>query len=278
MTRRRPPGPKEPPSYAVGYGRPPTASRFRAGVSGNAGGRPRKSQAGAPRPASDVDRMVLREAGALIDVTIDGKKSKIPTQQALMKRLLASGLQGDHRAGAAFVRAAGRAQAKIDAEQASTLRAYEDYVTAWNEEAGRRAAARPRPPQPAPHPDDFVPDLERGRVLANGPLTEGEAVVWRAQRAKLPQLNWWISLIEGRPDLMGGGGFRDTLRKLRAERDLVLALYPSTATRRGVGFDLTVWRLHRLRRFAASKPPEPYKSHLRASRVIKALTAAVRSA
>ena len=174
--------------------------------------------------------------------------------------------------------AAGRAQARVDAEQASTLRAYEDYATAWKGEAGRRAGALRRAPEPAPHPADIVLDLDRGRVLGNGPWTDEVAEVWRTEREKLPHLDWSISLIEGRPDLMEDEGFRATLRKFKAERDLVRALYPSPATRRGVGFDLTVWRLQRLRRFAASKPPEPYKTQLHASRIIKALEAAVKSA
>ena len=45
--------------YQIGYGRPPAASRFKPGQSGNACGRPRKSQAPGSTPASSLDHLSL---------------------------------------------------------------------------------------------------------------------------------------------------------------------------------------------------------------------------
>ena len=58
MSRR----PKKPGDYPVGYGRPPSHTRFRKGVSGNPGGRPRGMT------AVRANRLALQEAYRLIPV------------------------------------------------------------------------------------------------------------------------------------------------------------------------------------------------------------------
>ena len=68
----------------VGYGNPPTASRFKPGQSGNPTGRPagRKSFA-----------TLLREEGELmIEVTCGTQKKKMSVRQALAKRLYGQAL------------------------------------------------------------------------------------------------------------------------------------------------------------------------------------------
>jgi len=87
-------------AYTVGYGRPPTAKRFKAGSSGNPKGRPK----GSLNLATDL----AAELGELITVREDGRPHRISKQRALIKSLMAKALQGDARASAALLGLYGR--------------------------------------------------------------------------------------------------------------------------------------------------------------------------
>ena len=82
-------------SYKVGYGRPPKATQFKPGRSGNPRGRPNGSR----NLATDLSA----ELGELITVREDGRSRRISKQRALIKSLMARALQGDVRATAAVL-------------------------------------------------------------------------------------------------------------------------------------------------------------------------------
>ena len=74
--------------YKVGYGRPPAETRFRKGVCGNPGGRPRGMTAGRAK------RLALQEAYRPITVREGDEVFTLPTIQAVMRqqgRLAAKG-------------------------------------------------------------------------------------------------------------------------------------------------------------------------------------------
>ena len=75
--------------YEVGYGKPPAASRFRQGQSGNPRGRPRK------RPnISTVLQDILHQP---VVVTLNGKRRKVSSETAILLRLREKALSGDLR-------------------------------------------------------------------------------------------------------------------------------------------------------------------------------------
>src|SRR5256714_12809089 len=76
--------------YAVGYGKPPTHTQFRAGRSGNPAGR----RKGVRNLATDV-RRTLRVP---VKVKEGGRTRKISTQEGALMRLREKALQGDPRA------------------------------------------------------------------------------------------------------------------------------------------------------------------------------------
>jgi hypothetical protein len=79
----------------VGYGRPPKATQFKPGKSGNPKGRPK----GSLNLVTDLAAELTEQ----ITVREDGRTRRLSKQRALIKSLLAKGIQGDVRAAAAIL-------------------------------------------------------------------------------------------------------------------------------------------------------------------------------
>lgn len=179
---------KAPKDDAVGYGRPPKASRFKKGQSGNPKGRPRKAKAGdAPAPVvqtvggfdafttaalAEADRPVrMREGEAVVE---------LPTRDAVMRKLRDAALKGDRASQKLFLdmvgeAAARRAHAEAEhsaqwAELAEIAQSYLARETPRVEE--RRAAGRPDSDGTPGwmHPEDINVDRRAGCITLFGPL------------------------------------------------------------------------------------------------------------
>jgi hypothetical protein len=81
--------------YDVGYRKPPAATRFKPGRSGNPKGRPK----GSPNLSTDLSA----ELGEQITVREGGQVRRVSKQRALIKSLTAKALQGDVRATTALL-------------------------------------------------------------------------------------------------------------------------------------------------------------------------------
>ena len=96
------------PNYAVGYGRPPTSSRFAAGTSGNPRGRPRRKEA--PQVASSrgelsmPHRAVLEAGATMVEVRRGDRRRKVSAHAAVVGGLIESAQQGNTRAADMFLR------------------------------------------------------------------------------------------------------------------------------------------------------------------------------
>jgi len=77
-------------SYGVGYQKPPKATRFQKGKSGNPSGRPKK----APQP---IDPALLLETidNEEIAVKIDGKWTRMTTAEIQFRQLFAKAIKGN---------------------------------------------------------------------------------------------------------------------------------------------------------------------------------------
>lgn len=74
-------------AYEVGYGKPPKATRFQPGQSGNSKGRPR----GQP----SLSAILLEEIARVVKVQTGGDVIELPKKRALVRKLLEKALQGD---------------------------------------------------------------------------------------------------------------------------------------------------------------------------------------
>lgn len=74
-------------AYAVGYGRPPLATRFRPGRSGNPRGRPRARQSIEATTAEVLDEKM--------PVVLGGRRRRVTAQQAILLLLREQALKGN---------------------------------------------------------------------------------------------------------------------------------------------------------------------------------------
>ena len=88
-SKRRPAG-----DYAVGYAKPPKASRFQPGQSGNLKGR--------PKGRLTLNEILLEEAARTVKVKVGDDIVQMDKGRALARKLIDMGLQG-HMAAARFV-------------------------------------------------------------------------------------------------------------------------------------------------------------------------------
>jgi Family of unknown function (DUF5681) len=84
-------------TYKVGYGKPPSQSHFRKGVSGNPGGRPRGMTAGRTK------KLALQEAYRPITVREGDEVRTLPTIQAVMRQQARSAAKGNGPAQRDFI-------------------------------------------------------------------------------------------------------------------------------------------------------------------------------
>jgi Family of unknown function (DUF5681) len=99
--------------YRIGYGKPPKATQFKKGKSGNPRGRPK----GRRNLATDL----AAELNEHVTVLEEGRSRRISKQRALIKSLMAKALQGDVRATTAFLALYARVITEIPEEQADAL-------------------------------------------------------------------------------------------------------------------------------------------------------------
>jgi hypothetical protein len=79
----------KPVPYEVGKYHPPKHTRFQKGQSGNPKGRPKKPV----HIGVTIDNLLNRQ----IPVVVDGKKTKLPGVEALLRKAFGEALKGDYR-------------------------------------------------------------------------------------------------------------------------------------------------------------------------------------
>lgn len=191
MARRgRPPKLKGPdgkgPAYEVGYGKPPVATRFRPGQSGNQKGRPKGARNRTDRiHALNKERMktvVLEEAYRLIGVRDGDRLIEIPVIQAIIRVIAVNAAKGHFRSQQMFGELVQWVERENRALHESRLRTAIEYKCGWEQELEYRERAGATGPEPLPHPDDIVINLQTDEVELHGPMTKEDKVIWDRAR------------------------------------------------------------------------------------------------
>ena len=128
--------------YAVGYGRPPQATRFKSGQSGNPKGRPK----GTKNLATDL----AEELGEMIHIREGERQLKVSKQRAMLKALVAKALKGDARAASLLIALVAKATEDALAPGADAQAPLAEADRQILDDFLARAAAREAPAASAP--------------------------------------------------------------------------------------------------------------------------------
>lgn len=163
----------------VGYGRPPVATQFKPGKSGNPDGRPPGSRNKLSRLAVEkLDRNFWDEMHREIQVMDGGRRVKMTMKEAITRSLATKAVKGDFRSQKfALVRLAEIARRTSEEEH----RLFDSAVQLKEEklaELKRRMAAGEKHPEVYPHPDDIYVDYN-GNIDIVGPLSVEQKEYWK---------------------------------------------------------------------------------------------------
>jgi hypothetical protein len=171
--------PPEPTSYEVGYRKPPTASRFAPGQSGNRKGRPRGSRNTAQGPKENrLREIILAEAYRSIKVNEGKKRVTVPMAEAIVRSLAVSAARGQLRSQQAFTKMLAETEQARALQNTQSLEKAVNYKFYWGRELERRKSLGTTGPEPLPHPDDVHINVRTGEISIAGPWTKEEKAEW----------------------------------------------------------------------------------------------------
>jgi hypothetical protein len=175
--RLTPPSP-ESANYGVGYGKPPKASQFSPGQSGNPKGRPKGARNKRPGPHEErLKEIILEEAYRRVRVN-DGKRQvTLPLVRTVMRSLGVNAARGQLRSQQAFTKLVFETERDRKAQVDQTLEAIK-YKNNWERELDRRKQLGVTGREPLPHPDDVHIDPNTGEVSIKGPKNKAEKAEW----------------------------------------------------------------------------------------------------
>lgn len=157
-----------------GYGRPPKASRFRKGVSGNLLGRPRKIR---PQTAeASIDTAYLAEARRAIRVTEGNKSNQSDTLSITVRRQAMAAISGDTKAQREFLGNLARAEAREGHRVEKLIETALDYIALCDDICDDHRRRCLPPPEFEIDPASLVIDLNARTIrLAPGIINRCDA-------------------------------------------------------------------------------------------------------
>ncbi|HUQ36707.1 MAG TPA: DUF5681 domain-containing protein [Aestuariivirga sp.] len=161
--------------YDVGYCKPPEATRFKPGKSGNPKGRPKGSRNALPSLSEErIKKLIIEEAYRTVPIVEKGRRVSIPMITAVLRAVAMNAARGNNRAATLFTTLVSKTEAENHKLAAGAFKSMLDYKDAWTKELARRERLKLKLPEPVPHPDDVVIDARTMDVKIKGPMTKDE--------------------------------------------------------------------------------------------------------
>jgi len=172
--------PEAAPSYEVGYKKPPVATRFKKGQSGNPSGRPKAKPKQTQHkltyelPPETLKDTFLEEAYRLVNINTGQGDESIPIARAVIRALGVKAAKGHVYAQRLFAQTLIAIEAERKAEGGLYMDQMIQYKKTWSEELERRASLGLPIDAPVPHPDDVHINMRCGVIEVVGPFSEEE--------------------------------------------------------------------------------------------------------
>ncbi len=193
-----PDDPEEEPRYDVGYGKPPQATRFQPGKSGNPKGRPKASRKARPADVAveKLKALALQEAYRTIKIKDNETQIELPVIQAALRNVTLSAAKGNQRAQRMLFDFVGAVESERHRDRQKLFEAIVEYKQQGEEEIAQARLRGLPAPVPVPHPDHLIIDPLAGSVKLRGPFTPEEKVLWGQLTAMKAEIRKEVAELE----------------------------------------------------------------------------------
>jgi hypothetical protein len=210
--------------YQVGYGKPPKASRFKPGRSGNPAGRPRGSKTG-KAGHGDLEKMkalFLDEAYRPVQIRDGERTQEVPMVMTTLRSLLVNAGKGNVPQQRMVIELLSAIEGQKRSSLLALFETLVEYKRSWTAKiAEARRLGQPEP-SPLPHPDEILIDPFTGSVVTTGPWTMEEKQAQEELQARKREFQAMLAEAEAQlkatpdaPELAGHArGLRAVLRRV----------------------------------------------------------------
>ena len=173
-------------AHEVGYAKPPVATRFKPGKSGNPRGRPKGCKTKLPHLREErLKDIVQMEAYREIKVNDGARQITIPMAQAIIRSLAVGAAKGLQRSQRLFTELLMMTEKENRAQYEAWMDVAIEYKNGWERELERRKTLGIEAEDPVPHPDDIIFDPKTGQIRIHGPMTKEEKIKWDCMRQRV---------------------------------------------------------------------------------------------
>lgn len=219
--------------YDVGYGKPPTKTRFRPGQSGNPKGKPKGAKNAKPSLSEErIKSLIMEEAYRTIPIVERGRRTSIPMMTAILRAVAMNAAKGNNRAAILFTTLVSKTEADNSKLASEAFGSAIDYKLIWGKELDRRKKLGLKLPDPVPHPDDIILDARKMAFRIAGPMTRDEIPRYRLGAELLAAYKEANVELAKKADAMPPGPDRDKInRNIHENNGLIVEMTPHFGTR-----------------------------------------------